>query len=171
MHENYYSKLDLCNRFCYSTIYKLDYNLIEYITLNFSFDHIELTESNDTIDLVTVSLANFNFEVNSTVKIKSESKTGTADTLNTCSHEIFLFNKKRIKHLLNKYLINDVNSINIKKLTSEKTSSIFCFEISLDSNDFQTFFPEVLKKKLNYTVPKIFLKVFLKKNIISFLHF
>lgn len=167
MLDNYYLELDICNRFCHKTIHKFDYNLIKHVTLKLSFDHMELSESNDIVDLVNASLSIFNFETNSKIDIKTETKNGN-DILNTCSHEIFVFNKKKIKLLLNKFLIANIN---FRNLASKKASSIFCFEIFFDTNDFQIFFPEAIKKKLNYNVPKLFLKVYLKKDLTSFLHF
>lgn len=165
--DNYYLKLDLSNIFLHKTIYKCDYDLIDYVSICFSFDHIDTFESKENIDLLNVALYNFKFDTNSNVKVKHESNSDLTSGL----QEKFLFDKKIIKKLLNNYLIgNDFNSVSKNLLFKRGSSSIY-FEYFLNNFDYQTFFPEILKKKLNYIPPKIILKVFFKKNMSSFLHF
>lgn len=175
MIDTYYSKLDLSSRFLYKNTYLSSYNLIEHITLKFSFDYAESevhSSASETRDLITASLFNFQFYANSNIKINIENnKNLFGESLNNCLHEISIFNKKKIQLLLNKYLMHALFKFDLKKYNFKSSSSTISFEIVLDNNDYNLFFPEVLKKKLNYNIPKIFLTIFLKKSLTNFLHF
>lgn len=164
MLEQYYSKLDLIQKYNFRSVTPLN---ALFIKTEISINKLEKEESeNKNLDLENLSLYNFLFSRNPNIKIQNK-QTKSAVTKNT-QKKLTLYSVKETQKVLKTFLFDFslvFEDMKVIKRTNAINSMMFEFKTNSKNNFVELPLP--LIRRINFEIPIIKFDVFIKSTKIS----
>lgn len=164
MIEQYYSKLDLIQKYNFKSVISLNL-LINKAEI--SINKLEKEEiENKNLDLENLSLYNFLFSKSPNIKIQNK-QTKSAITKNI-QKKLILYDGKKIQSLLKNFLF-DFGLIfdDLKTIKRNNLKNSIIFEFKINSKDNFVELPLSLARRISFEIPTIKFDVCIKNTRIS----